>query len=457
MVTTESSRSVWWRKFRDRLHYFNCGVPLVGVGVLIFAVILAVSSPNVAARPSEGLSVLSLDQAIGELAFCKNKKSYNEKSACGVAVLEGVLDVKAMPKSELKSRCIKEVHPYRINMLSGCIEWLGGLREGLKQPGIGPAESPVSQINLLGPAAVVAAVQEVPGAASSPSTLLEPAATRSGTRSTAEVAPGTLKVPTVSDFVAREARAKVESDSPTYLIWLLGGLLAALVATSTFMYRKLSRTNDELRERVAGKDREIARLTKKNQDQDDNLVQILSDAARVKPVVVQARATNPTVSDAVAPQAPRRAATLEANVTPKSERPGESHHAMQVAVLAAIESLARERVSLTETNFVNKVAGNAPNAYLKAALTEHLEPVQFYLCNGSRSAQGPDLLAYRIKGQPHFSVVPFPTAGRVGQFIRWFENAGSTYGLDPVLAAEPAVGNVNETGVLVVSSLGTLA
>lgn len=460
MATTESSRYVWWRNFHDRIRSFNFGVPLVGLWASIFAVVVALSSPNVAASPSDGLSVPSLDQAIGAFAPCKNKKSYPERSACGVAVLDGLLDVEAMPKSELKGRCIIDGSPYRIYMLAGCIEWLKGLKEGLKQSDIGPAVSPVSPTSLLGPAAVVAAVKEVPGAVSSASTPPEPVATGSGTQSTAEVASGALKVPTVSDFAAPEARAKVESASPTYLIliWLLGGLVAVLIVALTVMYLKLSGTNDELRERIAEKDREVARLTKKNQDQDDNLAQVMRDAAREKPVVVQARATSTAVSAAAAaPQAPRMDATLEVIAPPKTERPRVSPHAMQVAVLAAIESLARERVSLTETNFVNKVAGCASNAYLKAALTEHLEPAQFYLCNGSRSAQGPDLLAYRIKGQAHCSVVPFPTAGRVGQFIRWFENAGNTYELDPVLAAKPAVGIVNEAGVLVVSSLGTLA
>ncbi|MFZ2405566.1 MAG: hypothetical protein WAW41_10545, partial [Methylobacter sp.] len=97
------------------------------------------------------------------------------------------------------------------------------------------------------------------------------------------------------------------------------------------------------------------------------------------------------------------------------------------------------------------------DAKSKSALAAHLEPAHFFSCDGLRTSQGPELLAYRIKGQPMFKVVPFPSVGRVGQFINWFENASGSYREDPVLAAIPAIGKVNGNGSLILVKKGRLA
>ena len=127
------------------------------------------------------------------------------------------------------------------------------------------------------------------------------------------------------------------------------------------------------------------------------------------------------------------------------------------AILGSIASLAENRSSLTEANFINKVAGFTTDAAVKAVLLANLEPALFFLCSGARSPQGPELVAYRFKGLPDYSVVPYPSAGRVGQFNRWFENAASPYGVSPVLASKAAIGVIGEDGNLSVRTLGVLA
>jgi len=130
---------------------------------------------------------------------------------------------------------------------------------------------------------------------------------------------------------------------------------------------------------------------------------------------------------------------------------------VQEVTFRAITSLAENRSNLTEANFVQKVAGVATDPAIKALLLANLEPALFYLCSGARSPQGPELVAYRFKDQHDFSVIPYPSAGRVGQFNRWFENAASTYGVSPVLASVPAIGLIDDDGYLSVRTLGVLA
>lgn len=275
--------------------------------------------------------------------------------------------------------------------------------------------------------------------------------------------------------------AKVDSGTQSMLLWIVGGIALVFLAVLVIGYLTFKDANAALKERVEDRDRELAKLTKENQQLQGALVLARREVSAPKSILRSDSLTNARLaadeSSAVAEAVPRpvpdptavsatvpaRANTSEAAVqilgstAPTPERQAPTREAIQEIILEAISALANERASLTEANFVHKVAGFAVDATLKAALLENLEPALFFLCGGARSPQGPELVVYRLKGSPNHCVVPYPSAGRVGQFNRWFENAESPYGVSPVLASKAAVGVIGADGNVSVSSLGILA
>lgn len=253
----------------------------------------------------------------------------------------------------------------------------------------------------------------------------------------------------------REEASSTDILSQTVLISLLGAFVIAVVAIA-ILYFRLRGGNAELEDRLQRRDEEIKKLKAQNTQVNDELARARRDRVNLNPSAALADHASRSVTPVVTTPPPEPRVTV-ARRPPTVERPMITSQAVEDVILKAIHALAHERVSLTEANFVAKVAGFASDPSLKAALEERLVPARFYLCSGVRSAQGPELLAYLLRGQTTCSVVPFPTAGRVGQFIRWFENAGSAYDVDPVLAARPARGVFNEAGSLSVSQPGLLA
>jgi hypothetical protein len=126
-------------------------------------------------------------------------------------------------------------------------------------------------------------------------------------------------------------------------------------------------------------------------------------------------------------------------------------------ILQAITSLANSRSNLTEANFIFKLASVVSNPLIKASIIEKMESVHFFRSSGSPSPQGPELIAYGLKENSDYHVVPYPSAGRVGLFRRWFDNAGKNYEVNPVLAIRPALGSIGSDGNLVLVAQGTLA
>ncbi len=126
-------------------------------------------------------------------------------------------------------------------------------------------------------------------------------------------------------------------------------------------------------------------------------------------------------------------------------------------ILQAITSLANSRSNLTEANFIFKLASVVSNPLIKASIIEKMESVHFFRSSGSPSPQGPELIAFGLKENLNYYVVPYPSAGRVGLFSRWFDNAGKNYEVNPVLAIKPALGAIGSDGNLVLVAQGTLA
>jgi hypothetical protein len=258
--------------------------------------------------------------------------------------------------------------------------------------------------------------------------------------------------------------------------WLATCIAVLLIITLLIGYLKFSGDIAKLQAKLVESEHELAKRAKDNLQLQESVLRAKREAPAVRPPLTPRIATHQSVAPpAFAPSnasetqrsAFRATATGNGPVlapVPVTDAPVAqpdpatlTFAIVQESILVAIASLAQDRSSLTEANFVNKVAGFATDAALKALLLANLEPAMFYLCSGERSPQGPELVVYRFKGRPEYSVVPYPSIGRVGQFNRWFENAGSPYGVSPVLASRAAVGVIGEDGSLSVNALGVLA
>ena len=459
-------------------------VTLPDIGCVILTGLLVFSAPNVAALASEA----DVTSAISGLNKCKKKTTDESKQDCAHKILDHiqklgeplVLSVKRSTSQQSPDTCAMTTPDgvgYRVVMIGKCIEWLKSLRTNPQSeqkaespqkcsPGMlencpqSPADA--SGTKTANGAAVVAS-GNVSGKAP---TLGASASTGDPVENQKEstTRPGTPS--------ASKLDSKTETIEPAVipnLAWILGALNVVLAAVLVILYFKLNGIKHDLTARVQRRDEKIKGL-------DARVGQLNDDLARAKEILdvgkrqadlerrgisaqpggknpAQPPASAPAPDVAAPPQSPRAAATRD----PLKLERTIPNQVLEEVILKAIHALAHERVSLTEANFGAKVTGFATDPSLKAALVERLEPAQFYLCSGARSAQGPELLAYIIRGQSTCSVVPFPTAGRVGQFIRWFENAGGAYDVDPVLAARPARGVINEAGSLSTSELGLLA
>jgi hypothetical protein len=286
-------------------------------------------------------------------------------------------------------------------------------------------------------------------------------------------------VAAVNDSAAAKPEAGTKGDSSVQplLLWVAAGIAVLLLAGLVIGYLKFSAKNAGLKVHIGVLDSKLAKLAKENQQLQESILQAKREvhasnripkseplpeapvapmdpptsASPIQRPEFRAAAASTSQGDALVPVPVPDVAVA------KPERQTMTLEVVQAAILTAIASLANDRSSLTEANFVNKVAGLITDAKLKAALLANLEPALFFLCSGARSPQGPELVVYRFKGDTQCSVVPYPSAGRVGQFNRWFENASSPYGVGPVLASKVASGVIGADGNLSVSALGVLA
>ncbi len=414
------------------------------------------------------LSVKMLDTAINQLKGCEKKlKAAGEdgKMKCGFRALSPVLDQldqaaldndRCIDSELQKNNNIKDVH--------ACSVWMKSLKKGLKK-----IETPVNQesnpqekvvSNILEGQGNTKQEPVIPSSQGASSTQEQPASTPEQKVSNSNNVPNQKQVPpNTNDAAAAASKGQIEEASNTYLSWILGLLVILLTALVFVLYLKLNKLT------VQFSDNQMKRVLE-NKKKDEEIRQLASDRDRAFRELEASERASASQKSVVAADAavstPRVVAPVavvepEPPVMPKTKVPQLSRLSVQQAVLKAIEELANERVSLTEANFVSKIIGSIANPDIKAALAGNLEPGLFFVCGGMRSAQSPELLAYRLKGAGTYEVVPFPTAGRVGQFMNWYENAVGSYEVDPVLASKPAIGTINEAGVLSVSQKGTLA
>lgn len=452
MATTEASSIGQSRSSRVR------GLRLAGLGVVALLAGLCLAPAAIAATPSDKDIKITIDH----LQACVDGNA-DSRPVCSAKAIKGILDRGLRLKAE--AGCAKESAKkpgdYVVISAQKCIDWLAPLKvveAKVAEPEAAPAANATSVLD--SQASPVPAVKE-----QVVTDVLASAAADTSAMTNAVVL---VKAPAVQEDSA-------DSGIQPLLFWLVTGLAVLLLLALLIGYLKFSGDHAELQAQLADSERELAKRAKENQQLQESILQSRREVPSPRPLprsepLPEARsavAASPPAASAIQrpafkvtatgdSPAPVRVSVPEA-VVAKPERPVMTHAIVQEAILSAIASLANDRSSLTEANFVNKVAGFATDAGLKALLLANLEPALFFLCSGSRSPQGPELVVYRFKGLPDCSVVPYPSAGRVGQFNRWFENAGSPYGVSPVLAIKAAVGVIGADGNLSVSALGVLA
>jgi hypothetical protein len=414
----------------------------------------------IAAAPTDK----ELQNAIEVLQVCKVGNA-DIRPSCSIDAIQGILD-----RVKIEAGCAKKSTrkpgDYVVVSTQKCIDWLASLK-GAEPKTVPPvAATTASAPSMLGPDASLTPASKADADVGP----LESAAPAASSKATA--AEAVKKNPSgTSDGVA-----KADSGAQPMLLWIATGIAVLLLAGLVIGYLKFSGENAKLEALLADRDRKLAKVSKDNQQLQDALVVSRREASAPAPIPKRdpLADTRPVVAnwsavEEAAPPSVKRAAPVSAAASgsqtaaqlpdvaaPKPERQALTQAIVEDAILNAIASLANDRSSLTEANFINKVGGVTTDATLKAVLLTTLEPALFFLCSGARSPQGPELVAYRFKGKPDCRVVPYPSAGRVGQFNRWFENASSLYGVSPVLASKAAVGVIGADGNLSVSALGVL-
>ena len=468
MATTEPSTSGYPRSSKMPVSPVLSGSLTCIWGAALLATLLW-GPAAIAATPTD----TELQDAITKLTGCINVDE-ERRPVCGNSALQSILSDDVRQKAAARAGCVKVISGspgYRVSSVKTCITWLQSLQGATTKAAEPVTTIPVNTPGLLGADASPAPSRKAEADLAAPASGIP-----ASTPSTIAIVAATDKTP-----VNPEGSAKADSGAQPMLLWLASGISVLLLAGLVIGYLKSSAAFAALEEQVEDRDRELAKLAKENQQLQEALVLARREVSAAMPIlkrdlppdVCPAAAEGPAVAEAAPPLAsmptdssdiaPVGTNISEAAVqvpdiaSPKPEDQAPTSEAIQEAILGAIASLANGRASLTEANFVHKVAGVTTNATLKAVLLANLEPALFFLCSGARSPQGPELVVYRLKGSPNHSVVPYPSAGRVGQFNRWFENAGSPYGVSPVLAIKAAVGVIGADGNLSASSLGVLA
>ena len=466
MVTTEPSSSGHLRSSRVRVSPVSSG-RLVCICVAALLDSLLWGPAAIAATPAP--TATELQDTIGRLEACVAGDA-KSRPVCSQQALQTILSSDMRPPET--DKCIKKdpvsSGGYVVNNATACIAWLQSLKG---------AETMGAELVTTKPANAAISLGPDPSRASSDTSLRASAVPASGAQQmlpwiTIGIVLVLLAALIIGYLTFREAKAALEK-----LVEDRDRELAKLAKDSQQL-QEFREVNALLEARVGDRDRKLAKLANDNQQLQDALILARSEVPAHKSILKRDPLTDARpaaeVSTAVAEAAPRPVSRptavsatdpAEANISkavvqdsaaPIPERQAPSREAVQNAILNAIASLANERSSLTEANFVNKVAGFVADATIKAILLADLEPALFFLANGARSPQGPELVVYRLKGSPNHCVVPYPSAGRVGQFNRWFENAESPYGVSPVLASKAAVGVIGADGNVSVSSLGIL-
>ena len=390
-------------------------------------------------------------KAIADLEVCKDTPDPDPKRpVCGYNAISPVLG-KAKPPKECAEPA--RLDKGRVKGIVDCISWLKTL-ENVKASEAGSGNDSMLDSKTAAPVPIVATSDANANVSPTPQSVAS-----APVQVTSEASVAVIPIQkTKSIEVASPASVDHMAQTPTpILVWILGVTSLVLGALVVFLYLKLNKVSLQYSERETKWVRDIKK-------RDEEIRQLASDRDRVlkefevsKRAAVAQKSVAPVGAASVALKTVAPAPVSETPAVPKAVAPQISRSSVQQAILKAIDVLANERVSLTEANFVGRIVGSVTNPDVKAALSRDLEPGLFFLCSGTRSAQGPELLAYRLKGADSYDVVPFPTAGRVGQFMRWYENAVGSYEVDPVLASKPAIGDINESGILTVRQKGLLA
>jgi hypothetical protein len=157
----------------------------------------------------------------------------------------------------------------------------------------------------------------------------------------------------------------------------------------------------------------------------------------------------------VEPRAAHRAQTPPAG----APRPGAgaqqpSEAAITSQMLGAIEKLAHEGTQITEANAPLRIGGACTDRQVREFLQSMKLPIRFFTAAGSPGSVNAELMAWCFPGSDSWSVVPHPSAGRIGQFNKWFST--SEYATHPVLVEVPAIGVLEPDGRLAPQQLGSL-
>ena len=386
---------------------------------------------------SAELTVSDINKAKVELLKCEEKsKAKNSRGECANKAFNNLyLGDHVQVPNECAKRSDKDGE-FKVNLIKNCKEWL---------------ESIPVFINPI----VVAPSAEAPP--------VNPVAQESSEKKPTNDVPENKEVK--KEPITQETSFLNTLNDQTKLIFLAGIIISLLIGLvlGYFLSNKKSRNLQEsLEKHKSGI--ELPRQELKTTVNDNSPVQVQPESqSEVPPInaplelVRHNKLTkNPNQNPNPNPY-PNTEPQVVTPVAPISKPPPSiSGVALQQEILLAISSLANARTNLTEANFVFKLLSVISDQVIKSSILEKIESVHFFRASGNPSPQGPELIAFALKGNTHFSVVPYPSAGRVGQFSRWFDNAGSGYADNPVLANKPALGSIGQDGNLVLVTLGTL-